>query len=264
VKQLVMLSGLPRSASQVLSSMLNQHPEILGTSTSPVADLVVQTVDSWPNLSGALVNPYPQQLANIVGGIIQGAYRHVEQPIVVDKNRWWPRFGSILYDALGDPPRIIKTVRPIEEILASFVLLIERNSGKTTYIDQDLIDLGLPINTKNRCRILWEKYIQHPYTSLRLGWNNPEINSFVVSYDQIVNQSQWVMDQFCQWMGIESIMVDLGNLQEMPENDHSHGGLVGLHDVRRQMRRTSPPPEEVLGRYLCDYYRQMNLEFWRK
>ena len=60
-KNFVMLSGLPRSGSQVLSSMLNQHPEIYASTTSPVADLIGLIGEQWPSISQALVDPDPKQ-----------------------------------------------------------------------------------------------------------------------------------------------------------------------------------------------------------
>jgi hypothetical protein len=71
------------------------------------------------------------------------------------------------------------------------------------------------------------------------------------------------MDQFCAWLGINSVVIGL-SLYKRFENDCSNGGLVGLHDVRRYLHRASPLLEEVLGRPFCDYYRQMNLKFWQK
>jgi len=40
MKTLFFLSGLPRSGSTLLGSLLNQHPEIYATPTSPLADLL--------------------------------------------------------------------------------------------------------------------------------------------------------------------------------------------------------------------------------
>lgn len=258
-----MLSGLPRSGSQVLSSMLNQHPLVHSTATSPIADLVVQTVQSWPSLSAAVAEPHAHQLNNIVRYMIEGAYCHIPQQVVVDKNRWWPRLGNLLQESFGHPPKILITVRPIEEIVASFVLLIERNNDPNNYVDQELASMGLVVNTKNRCRLLWEKYIQHPYTSARMGYHNSNIDQLVITYDDIVNHSQLTMNKICSWLNLDTCLVDLQNLQSMPENDLAHGGLRGLHHVRPRMQKVSAPPEKIIGRYLCDHYRSMNLEFWQ-
>jgi len=258
----VMLSGIPRSGSQVLSSLLNQHPDIFSSTTSPVIDLLDIIHTNWPRLSSPLTNPDPDQYKNIINGMIHGAYHHVKKPVIIDKNRIWPRHGKLMKMALGCPPKIICTIRPIPEVLASYILLINKNSHKTTYIDQDLIDLGYAINTKNRCKILWEKYINQPYTSLRIGHNAKYADMCFIQYDDIVNNSQMVMDRITKFIGIQDCMVDTNALQPMDENDSYHGGLDGLHEVRPVMKRTSPPAEEVIGKDLVRLYTEMKLDFW--
>lgn len=262
-KQFVMLSGLPRSGSQLLSSMLNQHPEIYSSTTSPVADLISIVGDNWPQLSQALVDPNPNQYGNIIRGVIQGAYQHVEKSVIVDKNRLWPRFIPITRHAIHRP-KIICTVRSIPDIMASYVLLTDRNRGKVTFIDQTVINAGMIVNNKNRCKILLETFINHPYTSLRMGYNNADADLIFVEYNDIVENGQATLDRICDFIGIDRYTLDADNLQPMDENDNFHGGMDGLHDVRPQLKKTSPPPEEVIGRELTKLYTDMRLEFWRK
>ena len=261
--QLVMLSGIPRSGSQVLSSLLNQHPQIYSSTTSPLVDALLVLEEAWPGMRAHQIDAPPDQFDNMLRGVVQGAYSHIPKPIVVDKNRLWARHTQLAARILKSRPKIICTVRDIPEVLASFVLLIERNSHKVTYVDQDLKDMGLPINTKNRCRVLWERYIYHPYTSLRIGYNSAQADMLVLDYHHIVDHSQTTMDKVCEFLGIESVSVNTHSLQPMPENDQAHGGLEGLHEVRAQMKRTSPPAHEVIGRELVHLYTSMKLDFWR-
>jgi hypothetical protein len=244
--------------------MLNQHPDIHATTTSPVADLLSIVNEQWPVISQAIVDRDPKQQSNIINGVINGAYQHIDQPVIVDKNRLWPRYSDFMNVALGCKPKIICTVRNIPEVLASYILLIEKNNYKTTYVDQELIDQRLPVNNKNRCRLLWEKYVIHPYTSLRIGVNSGTADLLFVDYDDIVNNGQATLDQICDFIGIKHHQLATDSLQSMDENDNYHGGLDGLHDVRPTLTRTSPPPEKVIGNELTKYYQSMRLEFWKK
>lgn len=263
-KEFIMLSGLPRSGSSVLTSMLNQHPEFHASTTSPVIDMIEIFNENWPVISNALINPPARQYENMITGLIDGAYEHVSNPVVIDKNRLWPRHGKLMTNVLNHKPKIICTVRSIPEILASYILLINKNSDKITFIDQDLIDNHITINNKNRCKLLWEKYINGPYNSVRIGYNSSDVELCIVDYDDIVNNSQATMDKICNFIRIGSIKVDLLNLQSMDENDNFHGGITGLHDVRPVMQRTSPPAEQVIGRELYKLYTSMKLDFWNK
>ena len=262
-KQFIMLSGIPRSGSSVLQSMLNQHPLIHATTTSPVVDMIEILNSNWENISNALIDRNPQQYPNMIGGMIDGAYAHINEPIIIDKNRLWPRHGTLMSSVLDSKPKIICTVRDITEVLASYIILINKNQHKITFVDQDLIDLKLPLNNKNRCRLLWEKYINGPYNSVRIGMNSPQVDMLFVDYNDIVNNSQGTMDKICNFIGTFPITVDLFNLQPMNENDGFHGGMDGLHDVRKIMSKTSPDAEKIIGRELVNLYTNMKLEFWK-
>jgi hypothetical protein len=43
MKNLMFLSGLPRTGSTLLTSLLNQHPEIYASGSSPLSDLIFKT-----------------------------------------------------------------------------------------------------------------------------------------------------------------------------------------------------------------------------
>lgn len=259
-----MLSGIPRSGSQVLSSMLNQHPDVYSTITSPVADLMNLVYEQWPILNQNDLSFNEDRLKNVLNSVFQGAYKHIDKNVIVDKNRLWPRYSKLLYNILDQKPKIICTVRDIPSILSSYIILIEKNKNKISFIDQDLIDLNLPINNKNRCRILWEKYINHPYTSLRIGMNENIADLLFCTYENIVNDPQNTINKICNFIDIEQFELNPNNLQPMDENDNYHGGLSGLHEVRSQLKKTSPHPEDIIGKELTNYYQSMNLEFWNK
>jgi hypothetical protein len=155
-------------------------------------------------------------------------------------------------------------VRDITDVISSYILLIRRNKDKITFIDQDLIDNRLLITDKNRCRLILEKYVNHPYTSLRMGYNSTEADMLFLEYNDIVGDSQNTLNKICDFIGVEHITANLSNLQSMDENDNYHGGINGLHEVRPVMQKTSPPAEQVIGLELYNHYKSMKLEFWRK
>lgn len=263
-KNLIMLSGLPRSGSTVLCSLLNQHPDIHTTTTSPIIELIDYMTPFWYNISNRMLDNNQEQYFNMIDGLCDGAYKHIDKKIIIDKNRLWPRHIKLMSGSLNKRLKFICTVRPIPEIIASYVTLINKNSNKVTFIDQDLIDSNMTINTKNRCKIILEKYIMHPYTSLKMAYNSKDIDICFVSYDDIVNDSQSTIDKICEFIGIDSITIHTNNLQKMDENDAFHGGIDGLHEVRPELKRISPPPEEIIGHDLTRLYTSMKLEFWNK
>lgn len=264
MKQFIFLSGVPRSGSQVLSSLMNQHPSITASTTSPLADLLINVGEVWPVISQAMIDRDINQYSNMVRGLMHGAYEHIDKPIIVDKNRLWPRLIKEIKPALGHKPKIIFTVRSIPEILSSYILLIRKSPNKVSFVDQELINASMIVNDKNRCKMLWERFVQHPYTSVKIGLNSNDCEKLVLDYSEIVNDSQKTFDRICDFISVDRFIVDLDNLQQMEENDKYHGGLDGLHEVRKVMQRTSPNPEEVIGHELTKFYTDVNAEFWKK
>ena len=263
VKNFIMLSGLPRSGSTVLTSMLNQHPAIHATTTSPLADFIIITSEQWPLLSQQIVNTPKNQTTNIIEGIIDGTYKHIDKPNIIDKNRLWPRLSIVMKETLQSNPKIICTVRQIPEILSSYILLFDSRPNQRNFVDEELKQKGIPINTKNRCKLLWETYINRPYKSLLKGYNTKQADFLFLDYNDIVNDGQDTVNKICEFIGINTFTLNTNELQPMDENDVYHG-FVGLHDVRKQLKRTSPSPEEVIGKDLVKHYSDMKLDFWNK
>lgn len=263
MKDIVFLSGLPRTGSTVLCSILNQSSEIYATTTSPVADMASIIMEKWNQLTGAMVDRHPKQYSNIILHTISGAWEHVDKKIVVDKSRLWPRLVPHYHAATGIRPKIICTVRNIPEILASYVLLTEKNPSGN-FVDDLLVEAGLTPNTKNRCKIALEKFIQYPYNSLKIGYNSGVADMYFVDYNDIVVDPQGVVNSICGFIGCKPFTVDSSNISPMDENDEYHGGMEGLHSLRPVLARTSPPPTEVIGYELTRQYSSMQLEFWKK
>jgi hypothetical protein len=46
-----------------------------------------------------------------------------------------------------------------------------------------------------------------------------------------------------------------------PENDTVYG-MPGLHFIRPELKRVSPPTEEILGKDCFEFWSSKNLEFW--
>lgn len=261
--ELVVLSGLPRSGSTVLTSLLNQHPKLYATTTSPVLGMVTNFYHNWePQTVTQLKDKDVRQRTNMVTAMIRAAHEHIDKPIVIDKNRGWPKMGKLLTEILGEQPKMICTVRNIPDILASFVTLA--NKDPNTFIDNQLRESGFTINNTNRCRLLWNNgVVGQSWQSLKSGWNFNKNNLLMIEYDDIVSKPLEVLVRIEEYLGIESFGYDINNLKPMEEKDEFHG-IKGLHDIRPVVKKTSKPPEQIIGNELTNYYNDMKLDFWHR
>lgn len=261
--ELVLLSGLPRSGSTILTSLLNQHPKIRATTTSPVLGMVLNFYNNWEPQTATMVNDKSeQQRKDMVKSMIMSAHSYFNKSVVVDKNRGWPKCSKLLTELFDNRPKMICTVRNIPEILASFVTLADKDPN--TFIDNQLKQLGFTINNTNRCRLLWNSgVVGESWQSFKSGWNYNKDQMLIIEYDEIVSNPLEVMKKIEDYLEIEHFQYDIYNLKQMEEKDENHG-IMGLHDIRPVVKKTSRPPEEIIGKELTKYYTDMKLDFWHR
>lgn len=262
-KQVFFLSGVPRSGSTVLASLLNQNPLITVTQTSPILDTLQLVSSNWSNMSINVIDQSPDQLKNMLSGMLNSAYQHTDTPYIIDKHRAWPRNVDYIQTITGIRPKIICTTRNISEIISSFIILMDKNK-ETSYIDTALIAENKPITTATRARMLWEQYINVPWTSLKYGYEqNPDCIGFF-DYTDIVANPEDTLKRLYAFLGIEYYPDHVfTKLSPMHENDAAWG-MPGLHNIRSSLKKTSPPASDILGEELAAYYDSLNLEFWKK
>jgi len=122
-----------------------------------------------------------------------------------------------------------------------------------------------PINNSARCRLLWENYISVPWKSLKIGYESHKEWMCFIDYEEITKSPEQTLKKVYDFWELDSYnghyFTDIKN--PSPENDDAYG-IAGLHDVRKELKRISPQPEEVLGKELCEYYDNLKLEFWNR
>ena len=140
MKTYFFLSGLPRSGSTLLSNILNQNPDIYcSPEQSVVCDLLFynekyfltsQEHQSWTNESGK---------NKVLNSIIQNFYSHRSEKYIIDKSRTWgtPYNLELIRKYITQDIKIICPVRPILEILASFIKLFHEN-GSGGFVDDNI------------------------------------------------------------------------------------------------------------------------------
>lgn len=263
MNRFVFLAGLPRTGSTVLGALLNQHPFLYPTETSMVHRHIHE-------VSNFFVGEYPlydtndpnSPLWGIVRGILQGAYEHVKGKVVIEKSRGWSWEIDNLRKALGEPPKFVATVRSIPEIISSFILLANK-IGDESKIHTQLRETGYPITTWNLSHFIWEKYIDADWQGFRQAHETNTDLFHLIEYDDLVQKPEKVLNSFYSFIEVPPIKVHTDFLvRGAVENDDAFG-LPGLHDIRSNLSRTSPPALEVLGEECYNFWETQHLEFWR-
>jgi sulfotransferase len=136
-KQYYFLSGLPRSGSTLLSSLLSQNDDIYAGGNSPVCQLMwdMQVSVNTTSSQQILANNKLDIANNLISNIPNLYYKDVNQNIIVDKCRSWTLNENIniIKNFITKKPKIIILIRPIDEIInttkASFAAIESLKTG---------------------------------------------------------------------------------------------------------------------------------------
>ena len=116
-----------------------------------------------------------------------------DKNIIFDKHRGWPNMISALRKIKYEP-KILCTVRPIPEIIVSYIKLIEKNPDFLNFIDEGIKKKRLASNTFNRAMTIWFECIHPSYSLLRDIVANNRKNFLIIQYDEIVNNPMMVLN----------------------------------------------------------------------
>jgi sulfotransferase len=261
-KTFYFMSGLPRSGSTLLSAILNQNPDIYASPQSDLLDIMytlnskITTFECYD--SGILMDGS----RNAVKQLGNSYYANIEKPIIIDKHRsWGTPYNMSLAKILNKDVKIVMTVRPILEILASFVTLAE-NYPLTNWIDNEINNNEIwskSYRSQNDVRCDW---IMRPYGdidkslfSLSSYLKYPE-KFHIVTYNNIVNNPEKTMSEVYNFLGVNDFQHSFDNITSADSpDDNKVYGVPNLHNVRKTLSSISKDPKELLSNYVINKYK---------
>lgn len=218
----IALSGLPRSGSTLLSSILSQNPEIHAEGNSAVCQLM------WDMQVSCETTARQQLQANrrttdqdaLVASIPAIYYRNVKAMHIVDKCRSWtlPDNMAMLRRYVTDDPKVIVLTRPLDEIVASFVRLREAN-GWTGDLEAGLLEPG-------------SEPIMRSLDGVEIAKATNRGEFLLIEYAELVSDTFAVLASIYEFCGFDPFQHDLSNIVNLHPEDDSVYGLLGMHDVR--------------------------------
>lgn len=257
-KKVYFLSGLPRTGSTLLGSILAQNPAIHVTPTSPLYSLLVNTNEHFNLLSVQYTYDHEATSERVYHAMIKAFYDDIQQPVIFDKHRGWPKHSDAIAQYINAKPRIICTARPIAEVITSYLTLAENDPDN--FIDAHLKRDGLALTNEARAHLLWTFYLKTSYESLQQGLKEHPENILLVEYRDLTFNPQKTLERiyaFCelapyahQWQGIEN---------KCAEAKDAAWGLKNLHMIRPELKMRSKPPQAYLPQAAIDYFTQFDV-----
>jgi len=263
------MSGLPRSGSTLLSSLLNQNPRFYSGPSSPVVPTILALENSLSQDELYLAYPKPEQARRLIASVLQIYYSDVERPVIFDKNRSWVDRMNYIEGYFGIQPKILYPVRNIDEILASFISMHRRNpytgEGKISFMDEMLIKSNQPLNDDSRCEMLAGPMgiLGQSYNGLKTVFEQGKQNSIhLIEYDDLINQPKETMEKIYDFLEEKYFEHDYQNIENIHrEKDKEVYGLADMHKVRKSLNKVSEDPKKLLSENILNLCK--GVEFWR-
>lgn len=258
-KQYFFLAGLPRAGNTLFASLMNQNPDIAVTGNSPVAELIHVTTKLYKD---EILDNFPDtnSLDNVVKNIIPNYYENWKEKYIIDRQAWGhENVLQQLKKHLINEIKIIVMVRPLEEVLASFIRLAQTTDNN--YLVNHSKDV------EKQCDFLMQENgmidLQLKGMKNLLKFENRGLSHFV-EYNEFVNNTQIELDKVYDFLGIDKFTHSLKTLKQVNLNgimydDDKYG--MELHTIKtNSVSKSNYKVEDYLPPNIIEKCKSVN--FW--
>jgi sulfotransferase len=256
MKQYYFISGLPRSGSTLLSTILNQNPRFQASISGPLLSHVRSTIEV--SNKGNKSEFDPEITKQILNATFEAFYHKSDKDVIFDTNRLWTNLLPALKD-LFPYTKVICCVRDINWIIDSFENLHQKNPYAISTVYPETVDL----NVYTRSDSLMSDQggiIKMPYDALKSGMTGPHKDMIMfVEYELLCKNPEGVLKAVYNFIGQPYYQHDFNNVEASYDEYDKQINMDGLHKTRRKVEFIQRPfilPPDILNKY-------QGLEVWR-
>jgi len=257
------MAGLPRSGSTVLSAILNQNPNVYASPQTDLIGLLFSLETEIPKFESYQAGLLHQGFASVMHNMADTFYSHIDKPVIIDKNRGWgtPYNWDNLSPYVNPEGKVILTMRPILEVLASFVK-VSRESQKITkhqqFLNKELWVSSYRVETDAIVDnlMLPNGNIDRAIFSIANLLENHRNKVHVVWFDDLLDSPETTLKAIYDFLGVENYQHNFGKIVAVDKHDDLAGyGVQGLHDVKKKLVRPKTNPTDYLSNYSIQKYK---------
>lgn len=240
MKQVVYLSGLPRSGSTLLANLLAMHPEIQSTPSSPLCTLLQamrRTISNDPFFKSQLdinFDGMQNKVKRAMLSTIQAWSDDGIKPVVVDKNRGW-LFNIEWMKELIPDFKMIVTIRDLRNVYSS----IENQHRKTLFIE---FPDGLEHNIVDvRASNLFSDggLVGNCIKAIRNIGDIPNIvdHLLIWRYEDLLDNPENNLNKTFEFLGVTPYKIDINNIIQSTTESDSHYNMKYPHIVKKNLEK---------------------------
>ena len=240
MKTLHFCSGLPRSGSTLLMSILQQNPEIFTTATDPLPFILHKKilVRSRYNEQVQAMEQYQADAAytGLIRGGAQGWYSGLtDKPTVISKARNWGDLHHIFPES-----KILVVVRDLRDVVESFDKLNSRLGALSTLGDGDILYNSMPEEQKFSYHFNFDNSLNEAL--------NREVRKFMllftqnrsrikfIRYEDLLKDPKQLLGNIYRFLEMEYYDHDLNNIQQQSMFEHDNAYFAEKTDHKIQSK----------------------------
>lgn len=240
-KKIVLLAGLPRTGSTLLSNILAQNSKIHIESNSALCQVMWDAKVSCEEHASEQLKGAGKHLSfkkNLLESIPKTYYPNAKNKIVFDKCRPWVNQFNInmARKYIDQNIRSIVMVRPMEQVVASYARIYFQNNGETPY--EKLLTHG--------------NHVLMGSFSATLEAAKAKDSSFLfVSYNDLIKNTQAVLNKIYSHIGENKFIHNTQKINQVVFENDAANNMNGMHVIRSKIQRQFNPvvlPDWVMKR----------------
>ena len=271
MKEFFFLAGMQRSGATVLSSILNQNPDVWVSPASPMLEMMINATQAFDSPEH---KDYDRgnAISNAIASIPHNFYYDKQANYIIDKNLNWTSANGVelAHRYVNQNIKIICPVRNVLDILVSFDTIINASpeSQQNALMDKEVLLETFPDKPMADRRADWLMKFGNDITRCLNNMKhalNPEYRHMFhfVDYDDLTTNPEREINKIYEYLEIPQYNHEYQNIEDCSGiSENSLTGIKNLHKVRPKLEKKSRKPEDVLQPQTIARY--SGLEFWKQ
>lgn len=254
-KQYYFISGLPRSGSTLLSSILKQNPNF----NAGISDNLLGHIRSQIECANTVpASEFDEnRLKDILHATFDAYYKNTDEPVIFNTNRLWTNLLPEL-NALFPYTKVLCCVRDINRIIDSFERMHQKNPFNISTVYPKDVDMN--VYSRSVSLMTDGSIIKLPYDSLKSAFTGQFSKMLMlVEYDILAKNPEGTMKAIYNFIGQPYFQHDFENVENSYDEYDKNIKLKGLHTTKKRVEykeRSFILPPDILNQF-------SNLEVWR-
>ena len=245
MKKYHLITGLPRSGTTLLSTILKQNPKFEASISGPLARFVRSIINESTAQGGYGTECPPEKTKTILKGIFDNYYSDPSKEVAFNTNRGWPLLLPTVKD-MYPTAKVLLCVRDIGWILDSFEVLQRKNP----YIFTSMFSPEEGINVYTRCETLLNpgRTLGFAYNSVKQGITSEfKKDIMIIDYINLASDPERMMKSIYKFIDEPYFDHSFDSVEASYDEFDEEVKLPGLHTTRKKVqyipRETIIPPD---------------------